>query len=111
MFNFFADCDEAHLWEEWDKGLLLDTGVRTPPLRTLCARPDKEWRGTTGGGMRMLLMRRKAIWRKMDEVVNAANGQSREDRINAMIGEIGAIREGLRPKSMSQLAIYLNKKA
>ena len=111
MFNVVADCDEGHLWEEWDKELLLDTGVRTPPLRTLCARPDKEWRGTTGGGMRMLLMRRKAIWMKMEEVFNTTNGQTREAKADAMIVEIRAIREGLRPKSMSQLAIHLSKKA
>lgn len=81
LFNFVADRDESHLWEEWDKGLLLGTGVRTPTLRILYSQPDKEWRGTTGGGMRIFLIQRKAIWMKMEEVLNSKNGLTRESKI------------------------------
>ena len=111
LFSFVAHCAEDHLWEEWDKWLLLDIGVRTPPLRTLCARPDKEWSGTTGGGMGILLMRQKAIWMKMEEVFNTTSGQTRVENIDTMIVQIMDIREALCPKSMSQLAIHLSKKA
>ena len=46
---------------------------------------------------------------KIEEVFNTTNGQTREAKIDAMIGGIRAIREGLRPKSMSQLAIHFKQ--
>ena len=105
LFNFVTYCDEVHSWEERDKSLLPATGIRTPPLRATCARPDNELRGTAGGGVRMLLMQRKAIWVKIEEVFNTVNGQILQEKVYSMVGGISAIRVGLCTRSMSQLAI------